>query len=72
MVGFAVFMDFIRHTSRCSEIISWKKIISARKFMMWGREEDTDISLLFENNFFPGFHKTHRVYFTLISDFLAR
>lgn len=32
MVGFMLVMDFIRHASRRSEILSWKKIISARKY----------------------------------------
>jgi len=58
MVGFAVVMDFIRHTSRRSEILSRRKIISTRKYIMEGGHKQT-IFLLFENNFFLGFHKTY-------------
>lgn len=32
MVGFVLVMNFIRHASRRSEILSWKKIISAPKY----------------------------------------
>jgi len=56
MVGFGVVMDFIRYTSRRSVILSWKKIISARKYMMVrGRGHKQTFLLLFENNFFSRF-----------------